>query len=302
MRGQPTVSATLMTLVLGAVFVLPVLWLIDLLRAELPLAYHWLSEYFSVWPPQLPDAVTRLPWLGPELQDAIRNLPQDSAGLRAQLLEWARPWVDEVAFILGDLGRNLVKFGFALLTVFFVYRDGDRLLEQFRRIVDRFLGDSGQSYLKAMADTSRAVLYGLVLSSLAQGLLAGLGYWVAEVPAPVLFGALTAVIALIPFGTPLVWGGISVWLLLNQQLWAGIGLIIWGTLVVSWVDNIIRPMVISGATKIPFLLVMFGVLGGLAAFGLIGLFIGPSVIAVLLAVWYEWLDEQRSTDTPVTSA
>ena len=78
-----------------------------------------------------------------------------------------------------------------------------------------------------------------------------------------------------------------------------LGLFLWGVLVVSWVDNLIRPMVISGATRIPFVLVMFGVLGGVAAFGLIGLFIGPLILAVALAVWREWLEgshEARATD------
>ena len=94
--------------------------------------------------------------------------------------------------------------------------------------------------------------------------------------------------ALIPFGAPLVWGSISVWLLLQGQVGAGVGLLLWGALAVSWIDNLVRPLVISGIAKIPFLLVLFGVLGGLAAFGLIGLFVGPVILAILLALWREW--------------
>jgi len=108
----------------------------------------------------------------------------------------------------------------------------------------------------------------------------------------VLLGVLTAILALIPFGTPLVWGGVSAWLLLNGDFWAGVGLAAWGALVVSQIDNVLRPMVISSSTRIPYLLVLFAVLGGISAFGLLGLFLGPIVIAVLLAVWREWLDEQ----------
>ena len=111
-----------------------------------------------------------------------------------------------------------------------------------------------------------------------QGLMAGLGYWVAGVRAPVFWGAATAVVALIPFGAPLIWGSIG----------AGIGLLLWGALAVSWIDNLVRPLVISGVAKIPFRLVLFGVLGGLAAFGLIGLFVGPVILAILLALWREW--------------
>ncbi len=86
----------------------------------------------------------------------------------------------------------------------------------------------------------------------------------------------------------MIWGSIGVWLLLQGQIGAGIGLLLWGALVVSWIDNLVRPLVISGVAKIPFLLVLFGVLGGLAAFGLIGLFVGPVILAILLALWREW--------------
>jgi predicted PurR-regulated permease PerM len=97
-----------------------------------------------------------------------------------------------------------------------------------------------------------------------------------------------APVALVPFGAPLIWGSIGTWILLQGQVVAGIGLLLWGFLVISWIDNLVRPMVISGVAKIPFLLVLFGVLGGLAAFGLIGLFVGPVILAVLHALWREW--------------
>ena len=135
------------------------------------------------------------------------------------------------------------------------------------------------------------MLFRSIATALGQGLVAGLGYWWAGLPAPVLLGAVTALIAMIPFGTPFAWGSLGVWLLVSGDTAAGIGLLLWGTLVVSWVDNLVRPLVISNATQIPFLLVMFGVLGGLAAFGLVGLFLGPVVLAVLMAVWREWIEE-----------
>jgi len=96
-------------------------------------------------------------------------------------------------------------------------------------------------------------------------------------------------IALIPFGTPLVWGTAGLWLLFTGQTTAGIGLLLWGLLVVSWVDNVVRPMLLSRGSNVPFILALFGVLGGLAAFGLVGLFLGPVILAVALAVWREWV-------------
>jgi predicted PurR-regulated permease PerM len=182
-----------------------------------------------------------------------------------------------------------VKTFFALLTAFFTYRHGEQLAGQVTLVLERVVGDRVHGYLAAIGDTTRAVVYGLVLAALAQGFLAGIGYLIAGLQAPVLLGAVTALIALIPFGAPLIWIGASLWLIVTGDLKSGIFLIIWGAGVVSWVDNLIRPLVISNATRIPFLLVLFGVLGGIAAFGLVGLFVGPVILAVLMAVWREWL-------------
>ena len=110
---------------------------------------------------------------------------------------------------------------------------------------------------------------------------------------------ITVILALIPFGAPVVWGSVSIWLLATGETWAGAGLAAWGALVVSQIDNLLRPLVISSATRIPYLLVLFGVLGGISAFGLIGLFLGPIIIAVLLAVWREWIEEHLLTEADV---
>jgi predicted PurR-regulated permease PerM len=290
--GRPTLSALLMTGLLSLLFALPLIWLIDLLRVELPEAYRALTAYLSQGPEALPPSLTSLPWVGEQLQALVAGLAGDGDALGQQLGEWVQPRIDEIGRLLGDFGRNIIKFGLALLTVFFIYRDGELLLQQTRQVMQRFVGERARPYLAAVGDTTRAVVYGLVLTALAQGLLAGLGYWAAGLRAPVLLGAATAIIALIPFGPPLIWAPLGIWLLLDDRILAGIGLLLWGGLVVSWVDNLVRPLVISTATRVPFLLVMFGVLGGIAAFGLVGLFLGPVIIAVLLAVWREWLEEQ----------
>jgi predicted PurR-regulated permease PerM len=131
-----------------------------------------------------------------------------------------------------------------------------------------------------------------------QGFLVGLGYLVAGVGAPVFLAALTTVCGLIPFAAPAVWGGVCVWLFIKGSTAAAVGLLIWGSIVLGWTDHIVRPFLISREAEIPFLVVLFGVLGGLAAFGLVGLFVGPVILAVLLAVWREWLFESRKPATP----
>ncbi len=294
MRGYGMISAVVMTLLLTTAFVLPLLWLITLMQGEFVLAYQAASTYMADGPHRLPEFVAGLPWIGERLQDFLDQITTDPAALREQLTSWARQWQGELGNLVGGAGRNVLKLGFALLTLVFVYRDGASLLDQVQRVLRRFLGTRVDGYIVAIGNTTTAVLYGLVLTALAQGLLAGAGYWFAGVRAPVLFGALTALIALMPFGTPFVWGSLGAWLLFTGNTLAGIGLLLWGTLVVSSVDNLIRPLVISSATQIPFLLVMFGVIGGLAAFGLIGMFIGPVVVAVLLAIWREWLEDQAA--------
>lgn len=296
--GNATGSALLMTALLTTAFVLPLLWLIGLLQSEFVFAYQAVSAYLHQGPRLLPSVILNIPWLGERLQELVDLVAGDPVTLRAEVLQWAEGWIGELTELVGGVGRNAAKMGLAVLTVLFVYRDGESLLNQVRKVSRRFIGARANAYLAAIGATTTAVLYGLVLTALAQGILAGVGYWAAGIRAPALMGALTALVALLPFGAPFVWGSLGVWLLISGETWAGVGLLLWGMLVVSWVDNLIRPLVISTATRIPFLLVMFGVLGGLAAFGLVGLFLGPIVIAVLLAVWREWVDEEPPLPPP----
>ena len=289
--ARPNLSALLMTLLLAAVFALPLLWIIVILPGEIVSAYAALVDLLSQGAAAVPERLLQLPGIGPEIERYLDLAASDPAALRARLLQWWKPWA-EVLDLLGDIGRIAFRFGLALLTAFFLYRDGERLLGQGRLLALQLLGSRAEGYFEAIADTLRAVLYGLILTAFVQGALAGLGYAVAGVRAPVLLGVVTGFLALMPFGTTIAVGAVSASLLVTGELWAGAGLALWGGLVVSQIDNVLRPLLISSATQIPYLLVLFGVLGGLLAFGLVGLFLGPVVIAVLLAVWREWLQEQ----------
>lgn len=297
MPRYPGVAAFLMTVALSGAFIIPALWMGMLLRTELGVAIAAVTAQIRGGALELPDFVRSLPWAGDALQELIDELIGDPEAFRANLNAWVRQGGDLAVVLLGDVGRNAAKLAFALITVFFLYRDGDHVLAQVQAVLHRFLGQRVDAYLAAVGGMTKAVVWGLIATALAQGVVAGLGYWWAGLSAPVLLGAITALIAMIPFGTPFAWGSLGVWLLVSGHTAEGIGLLLWGALVVSWVDNLIRPLVISNATKIPFVLVMFGVLGGLAAFGLVGLFLGPVVLVVLMAVWREWIEESRLGQT-----
>ncbi|HET8731241.1 MAG TPA: AI-2E family transporter [Moraxellaceae bacterium] len=291
--GSPNLSAFVMTLLLSLVLILPVVWVLLMLRSEVSAIYQTLMAQVAQGHIELAPELRRLPWIGERLGAFFDHLNADPSALQTEIRNATNWMMTHGTDLLGGVGRNLAKMAFALLSAFFLYRDGEGFIQQVREVTGRMLGHRADDYVDAMGATTRAVVYGIVLTALAQGFLAGVGYAVAGVDGAVFFGAVTTLIAMIPFGTPFAWGTVCMWLLMQGQVMPALGLLIWCTVVVSWVDNFIRPIVISSATRIPFLLVMFGVLGGLAAFGMVGLFLGPVVLAVMVAVWREWLEDAR---------
>ncbi|MDO9198116.1 AI-2E family transporter [Rhodoferax sp.] len=287
--GRAWPAALCMTLFMSAVVVLPTLWLLLLLRADVGQLADHLAAELAAGRLRAPAFVGNLPVVGPDIATWLQAVLAEPARLKAELKALFGRLDTEALALIGGVGKNLAKLAFALFTLFFVYLHGLSLVEQTRTILKAWLAERADGYIEAVASTTRAVVYGILLTALVQGAVAGLGYWVAGVAAPVTLTAVTVLVALVPFGTPLVWGSVAVWLLLTGQTVAGVGLLLWGGLVVSWVDNIVRPVMLSRAGNIPFILALFGVLGGLAAFGMVGLFLGPVILAVALAVWREWL-------------
>ncbi|NRO95273.1 AI-2E family transporter [Paraburkholderia sp. NMBU_R16] len=286
--GRRSFAAFLMTAILALGLVVPMLLLMMPLTREAIGFFREMGTWLSDGHRTLPRALSSVPWLGAWLQTLLDDFTHEPSAWRAQLAQWGNRWIGEAAQLAGGVGRNGVKFGFAVLTLFFAFRDGETLLGQVRQALKPYLGERLDIYLAAFGDVCRSVVLGIVVTAAAQGALAGIGYWAAGVGAPLLLAVLTGLAALLPFGTPLVWAPVGLVLLMNGHMWAGIGLLLWGTVIVSWIDNLIRPLVISSSGHMPFLLVIFGIFGGIAAFGLVGLFIGPFVMATLLAVWREW--------------
>jgi predicted PurR-regulated permease PerM len=291
-RGRSIIASLLMTTAVSLAVIAPLAWLAVLVRIELVHAWHD-TQTLLAGGVQLPPAVLKLPWIGDSLRDLTASVAQDPHVLGLQLRKIADHSFDQIAHLVGGIGREAVKMALTAVSLFFIYRDGERLAGQLARALEQVIGPRVQNYLRAIEQTVKAVVYGLVLAALVQGVLVGLGYWVAGVGAPVFLAALTTVCGLIPFAAPAVWASVCVWLFVKGSTVAGIGLLIWGGIVMGWTDHIVRPLLISREAEIPFLIVLFGVLGGLAAFGLVGLFVGPVILAVLLAIWREWLFESR---------
>jgi predicted PurR-regulated permease PerM len=240
-------------------------------------------------PPSLPVWLTGLPLVGGWIAELPRYLEPGA------IEEWLRDNVRLVQDLLlqtaGRVGRNVLKTGVALLALFFFLRDGDEIVRQIRAAARNLGGETVERRLEAVGGTVRAVVFGLLVTAAVQGVLAGVGYAVAGVPAPVLLGIVTGVLAVVPYGTAVVFVPASLWLLFQGEPVAGVGLLLWGMLVVASMDNLLRPLFISGAIRVPYLLVLFGVLGGLGAFGLVGVFAGPVLLSALFALWREWAAE-----------
>ncbi|HUL47827.1 MAG TPA: AI-2E family transporter [Steroidobacteraceae bacterium] len=285
-RGRGVLAAFAMTTVVSAAVIAPLAWLAVVVRIELLHVYRHLQELLAGG--TMPPAVLKLPWIGDQLRDLAVRAAQDPHALGAELRTVLDHSRDQIGHLIGGITRNAAKLLLTVVSLFFVYRDGARVAGELARALERVLGARVHNYLRAIGQTVKAVVYGLVLAALVQGVLVGIGYWLAGVGAPVFLASLTTVCGLIPFAAPTIWVCVTAWLLLEGNTVAGIGLLVWGGVVMGWTDHIVRPFLISREAQIPFLVVLFGVLGGLAAFGLVGLFVGPVILAMLLAIWREW--------------
>ncbi len=297
-KGNATVSAVLMCLVVVAAIAVPFSFIVASLLKEVGPAFNSLMHILSS-PPSPPGWLNRFPAVVNAYEEAIAAARSGSGPGRDWLVSLARPGTR----VLAAAGDTLLQGAIALFTLFFLYRNGDRYRVQARAVFTYLLGPSVGRLVQPTKDAMRAVFAGVILAAAAQGVTAGIGFAIVGLHAPILLGVATAVTALIPFGAVLIWGTSAVWLIATGSLVKGLVLVAWGALAVSSVDNLVRPLVISGATRLPYLQVFFAFLGGLATFGLIGLFIGPAVLAIWMVLWNEWAaaGAPPSTESPPVS-
>jgi predicted PurR-regulated permease PerM len=185
--------------------------------------------------------------------------------------------------------HRAVIFGFTLLTLFFLLRDRDALLSQVRRAGERLFGAAGERIGLQTIRSVRGTIDGLVFVAIGEGAVMIPVYMLLGVPHALLFGVITMVAAVIPFGAALIFA-IAACLLLAKGTMAGaIAVIAIGLSVVGVADHFVRPALIGNAIRLPFIWVLIGIFGGVESFGLLGLFVGPAVMAVLVMMWREFL-------------
>ncbi len=246
----------------------------------------WLSKPDAA----LPEWIVKLPEYGPKAQvmfDEIRA-GKETRQFFDELRQYTGQALSVLTGAVGLFGRIMVQLLLCLFAAFFLFRYGARVVVQVQRVAVHIGGSRFDRLLRAIRATVKGAVYGTVVTAIVQSVLAGVGFYFAKTPVPLLFGLATFVVAFIPFGPPLIYIPLSIVVGVSGPWWHGLLLFLWGVGCISTADNVLRPFFISQATQLPLLLVFFGVLGGVAAFGLIGVFIGPAIIAVAHVLWNEW--------------
>jgi len=291
-------TATLMT-VLGTVALLGPIVAVALAQAdnvaELARAASNLGKEGL---PDAPSWLANLPLIGPTLHSYWQQFAHDGQRLINAL---GKPAQD--AALLGGrvLGQGVVDMALAVFLTFFFFLHGETLSTRLRVALGRLTGARAGYLIEIAHGTVSGVIYGVLGTALAQGVLAAIGFAIAGVPGAALLGAVTFFLSVVPIGPPLVWGGAAIWLFQQGQPGWGVFVAAWGFFLVSTVDNVIKPFIISRGASLPFAIVFLGVLGGVLAFGVIGAFLGPTLLALGYRLLLEWTSNvpDSADDNPV---
>ena len=307
LKGRRGWAATMMTLLVAGLLLLPLIILGSTLAEQVAQTSAWIRRLFSDGLPGPPPWVAEIPLVGKELYQYWVGLSHNTAALLSELggaevlsnisqyLLPAGEWLFRGAAILG---QGTLQLALSLFIAFFFYRDGRDGANKLHSMARRLWGDQGLHLLDVVGATIKSVVYGTLGTAIAQSILTAFGIWLAGVPGALLLGFLTFFMSMTPVGAPLVWFPAAIWLFFyaNATGWA-VFLVLWGLLVVGGSDNIIRPYFISRGSDLPFVLVFLGVFGGVIAFGFLGIFLGPT----LLATGYEIVRDWARADAPTIS-
>jgi predicted PurR-regulated permease PerM len=286
----PLVATTTVTVVVIAPLVL--LGLAVARESDVVIGFVGQARHYGV---AVPDWIEHLPLVGPTLAQWWQENLGDPAVAEELIGRNVRALTESAREYGGEIAHRIALLLFTLLTLFFLFRDGNALTARLRALSDRLIGQRGEEIGRHMIAAVHGTVNGLVLVGLAEGILLGLAYFAVGLPNPASIGALTGVAAVIPFAAPVVYIVAALYLFAVGNNFGGIVILIFGSVLLFVADHVVRPALIGGATRLPFLLVLFGILGGLETMGFLGLFLGPAVMAALVALWREWTDPRAAS-------
>ena len=286
--GRETLAASLLTTAWILIVALPLVWLGFNLADHIRDATAFVRDVQVDGLPDAPAWLGGIPVVGERLVSWWQSLDQQGAALLASV----KPHLGQVGNWLlarsAQIGSGVLELTLSLVFVFFFYRDGPRLSAFVLRLLHRLMGDRAEYYLELVAGTVQRVVNGVIGTAAAQGVLALIGFLIAGVPGAIVLGLVTFMLSLIPMGPPLAWIPATGWLVWKGEYGMAVFLGAWGTFIISGVDNVLKPYLISRGGNLPLVIVLLGVFGGLIAFGFIGLFIGPTLLAVGYSLLLDW--------------
>ena len=303
LRGRRGLAALVMTLLLILVVVLPLALLALTLRDSVTPVVTWVRESLANGLPAPPDWVQSIPLIGDSIDSAWREMTASKEKLAEAVKKLTQPAQQGLLKSGLLLGEGVIQLSFTAFIAYFFYRDGQALVEAARALTNRVAGHLTPELFRVVGGTIQSVVYGLIGTAIAQGIAAVIGFLIAGVPGAVLLGFLTFILSMAPIGPPLVWGGAAVWLAYQGSMGWAIFMAVYGFFVISGIDNVVKPLIISRGSSLPFVLVFLGVFGGVIAFGFVGIFLGPTLLAVGLGLaqyWTQQVKASSASDSPLS--
>ena len=285
---RPALASALMILLLMLVVVLPMFFLaVSVADAVPPLAdkLRGLVLRAAMGPPEW---LGSIPFIGEQLDAYWHSLAESREEFNKLLKQLYDPARRVLLTVVALTGEGLLQLVLVLFIAFFFYRDGPALGERLQDSSRRLGGALGEQMLALARSTVMGVMVGIVGTAAAQALVTLIGLLIAGVPGAMLLAAATFFLSMIPIGPPLVWGGAAFWLYDQGQTGWAIFMAVYGLAVISSVDNFVKPLLISRTASLPILLIALGVFGGVLAFGFIGIFLGPVLLALGLVLAEKW--------------
>ena len=288
-NGNTSLAASVLTSGWVLIVAGPLVWLGFNIADNIKAATELIKDLRVTGLPDAPEWLVQVPVLGERLLELWETIDQQGSALFLAV----KPYMGNLGNWLlarsASIGAGILELALSLVLVFFFYRDGPRLALFVKDLVQRLIKERADYYIDLVAGTVRRVVNGVIGTAAAQAVVALFGFVVAGVPGALLLAALTFMLSLIPMGPPLVWIPAVAWLFFQNEYGVAIFLLLWGFLVISSVDNILKPYLISRGGNLPLVVVLMGVFGGLFAFGFMGLFLGPTLLAVAYSLVSDWI-------------